>query len=150
MSHANHSITLRAVIPAQVGMLGRVMAAIGEAGGEVGGVDIVRSGKGAVTRDVTVYVRDDAHAEAVLVLQPGRVLRVRERVDLVGVEAGAPVAHVDLHPRLVDVARHDHRVGQLGPVGRDVRDMSDTSPRTTRARRHPSAHDRSGSAPRGR
>ena len=45
MSHANYSLTVRAAIPAKVGMLGRVLAAIGDAGGQVGGVDIVRSSK---------------------------------------------------------------------------------------------------------
>ncbi len=65
MSHANYSLTFRAVIPAQVGMLGQVMAAIGDAEGQVGGVDIVRSAKGAVTRDITVYARDEAHGEAI-------------------------------------------------------------------------------------
>src|SRR5680860_1049540 len=61
MSHANYSLTIRAGIPSRVGMLGRVMAAIGEAGGQVGGVDIVRSTKDLVTRDITVYARDEAH-----------------------------------------------------------------------------------------
>ena len=65
MSHANYSLTFRAVIPARVGMLGQVMAAIGDAEGQVGGVDIVRSAKEAVTRDITVYARDVAHGEAI-------------------------------------------------------------------------------------
>jgi malate dehydrogenase (oxaloacetate-decarboxylating) len=65
MSHANYSLTFRAVIPAEVGMLGQVMAAIGDAEGQVGGVDIVRSAGGAVTRDITVYARDEAHGEAI-------------------------------------------------------------------------------------
>ena len=41
------------------------MAAIGDAGAEVGGVDIVRSSKDAVIRDITVYARDEAHGDAV-------------------------------------------------------------------------------------
>ena len=65
MSQSNYSLTVRANIPAQVGMLGKVMAAIGEAGGQVGGVDIVRSSKDTVTRDITVYARDDAHGGAI-------------------------------------------------------------------------------------
>jgi malate dehydrogenase (oxaloacetate-decarboxylating) len=65
MTHANYSLTIRAAIPAAVGMLGRAMAAIGEAGGQVGGVDIVRSTKDAVIRDITVYARDEAHGEAI-------------------------------------------------------------------------------------
>ena len=61
MSHANYSLTYRAAIPARVGMLGQVMAAIGDVEGQVGGVDIVRASKDAVTRDITVYARDEAH-----------------------------------------------------------------------------------------
>lgn len=65
MSQPNYSLTVRATIPARVGMLGRVMAAIGDAGGQVGGVDIVRSGKESVTRDIAVYARDEAHGAEV-------------------------------------------------------------------------------------
>lgn len=65
MPQANHSLTIRATLPARVGMLGSVLAAIGEAGGEVGGVDIVRSGKETVTRDIAVRARDDAHGAAI-------------------------------------------------------------------------------------
>lgn len=65
MSQSNYSLTIRANIPAKVGMLGKAMAAIGEAGGQVGGVDIVRSTKHAITRDITVYARDAEHGEAI-------------------------------------------------------------------------------------
>ena len=65
MSNANYSLTIRAAIPARVGMIGQVMAAIGEAGGQVGGVDIVRSGRGVVTRDISVYARDEEHGAAI-------------------------------------------------------------------------------------
>ena len=60
------SLTIRTQIAAQIGNFGRVVAAIGAAGAEVGGVDIVRSTKSAVTRDITVYVRDAAHGEAIV------------------------------------------------------------------------------------
>lgn len=65
MSNANYSLTIRAVIRAEIGMLGRVLATIGDAGGLVGGVDIVRSGSDAVTRDITVLARDEEHGAAV-------------------------------------------------------------------------------------
>lgn len=65
MSHPDYSLTIRATIPARVGMLGKVLAAIGDAGGRTGGVDIVRSGTDAVTRDITVYARDEAHGASV-------------------------------------------------------------------------------------
>ena len=66
MSQSNYSLTIRANIPAKVGMLGKVMGAIGDAGGQVGGVDIVRSSKDTITRDITVYARDDAHGDAIV------------------------------------------------------------------------------------
>ncbi len=65
MSQSNYSLTIRANIPARIGMLGKVLGAIGDAGGQVGGVDIVRSGKDFITRDITVYARDDEHGAAV-------------------------------------------------------------------------------------
>ena len=60
------SLTIRAEIAAQIGNFGRVMAAIGGTGAEVGGVDIVRSGKSSVTRDITVAVTDADHGQAVV------------------------------------------------------------------------------------
>ena len=77
MSQSNYSLTIRANIPAKVGMLGRVMAAIGDAGGQVGGVDIVRSVKDVITRDITVYARDDEHGESI-----ARALRGVEGVEV--------------------------------------------------------------------
>ncbi len=65
MSHASYSLTIRAGIPARIGMLGQVLAAVGEAGGQVGGVDIVRSSTTAVTRDISVLARDEEHGEQI-------------------------------------------------------------------------------------
>lgn len=79
MSHPNYSLTIRATIPARVGMLGKVLGAIGDAGGQVGGVDIVRSGKESVTRDIAVYARDEAHG--------AEVAAAVDRVDGVAVES---------------------------------------------------------------
>jgi malate dehydrogenase (oxaloacetate-decarboxylating) len=105
MSHANYSLTIRAVIPARVGMLGQVMAAIGDADGQVGGVDIVRSAKQTVTRDITVYARDEAHGEAIRAALEGvegvRVESVSDRVFLshqggkVGMQNRVPIATRD-------------------------------------------------------
>ena len=64
MSYVDHSLTIRTKLPSNVGTLGQVMEAIGNAGGEVGSVDLVRA-EGVVTRDITVQVADDAGADAV-------------------------------------------------------------------------------------
>jgi malate dehydrogenase (oxaloacetate-decarboxylating) len=105
MSHANYSLTYRTAIPARVGMLGQVMAAIGDAEGQVGGVDIVRASKDAVTRDITVYARDEAHGEAIRAaleaVEGLRVESVNDRVFLshqggvVGMQNRAPLTSRD-------------------------------------------------------
>ena len=76
---ANYALTFRVVIPSEVGMLGRVLAAIGDAGGQVGGVDIVRSAKTSVTRDISAYAEDEAHGE--------RIGAALEAIDGVSVES---------------------------------------------------------------
>lgn len=65
MPDVNSSLMLRVIVPASTGTFGKVVAAIGEAGGRVGAADIVRSTSTEVTRDYHVYVRDSAHGEAV-------------------------------------------------------------------------------------
>jgi len=62
---STYSLRIRAEIASEIGLFGKVMAAIGDAGGEVGGVDIVRSAKTSVTRDVTVFASDEAHGEQI-------------------------------------------------------------------------------------
>jgi malate dehydrogenase (oxaloacetate-decarboxylating) len=76
---ANYALTFRVAIPAKIGMLGRVLAAIGDAGGQVGGVDIVRSGKATVTRDISAYAEDEAHG--------GRIAAAVDAIDGVSVES---------------------------------------------------------------
>ena len=65
MGTIDHSLTIRTTLPAEVGTLGRVIDAATAAGGEVGSVDLVRSGQDAVTRDFTIQVVDEEGAEAV-------------------------------------------------------------------------------------
>ena len=63
---ASYSIIVRCRIDNRPGMLGRLASAIGEAGGDIGAIDIVRQEPGALVRDVTVNCRDDAHGEAIV------------------------------------------------------------------------------------
>jgi malate dehydrogenase (oxaloacetate-decarboxylating) len=88
-SPSSYSLTIRARIPAQVGNFGRVMAAIGDAGAEVGGVDIVRSTRDAVTRDITVMVRDEEHGDAVTA-----ALRALEGVEVLSASDRVFLSHV--------------------------------------------------------
>jgi malate dehydrogenase (oxaloacetate-decarboxylating) len=58
--------TVRMMIKDSPGYLGRLASAIGEMGGNIGDVKIIRFGMEYNTRDVTVFVDDEEHLERVL------------------------------------------------------------------------------------
>lgn len=63
---ASRSITLRLKFKNQIGMLGRITSAIGEAGGDIGAVDIVSADRGVILRDITVNTRDEPHVKEIV------------------------------------------------------------------------------------
>jgi malate dehydrogenase (oxaloacetate-decarboxylating) len=63
---ASYSVTMRLRYPNTVGTFSRVAAAIAEAGGDIGAIDIVRATGGEMVRDVTVNAADDAHAARIV------------------------------------------------------------------------------------
>jgi malate dehydrogenase (oxaloacetate-decarboxylating) len=84
---ASYSFILRTETSNQPGTLGRVTTAIGQEGGDIGAIDIVRAGGGRMVRDLTVAARDEAHAqqivECVRTLDGVSVLHVTDRTFLV-------------------------------------------------------------------
>ena len=78
---ASYSITTRLKLQNQPGTLARALAAIGEAGGNVGAVDLIRARADHFIRDITINASDADHADAI-----EAALR---RVDGVEVEAVA-------------------------------------------------------------
>ena len=83
---ASYSLTIRLQIQNKPGMLGRVASAIGEAGGDIGAVDLVESGRERNLRDLTVKARDSEHGQEIvnrLRRLPGaRVINVSDRTFL--------------------------------------------------------------------
>lgn len=79
----SYSITIRAEINNKIGMFAAIAAAISEAGGDLGAVDIVRVGKGNIVRDITVNAADEMHEREIVKsvkAVPGvKVLRVMDR-----------------------------------------------------------------------
>jgi malate dehydrogenase (oxaloacetate-decarboxylating) len=63
---ASYSMTVRLEITNRPGMLGKVTSAIGEAGGDIGAIDLVEVGQGTITRDLTFKARDERHAQQVI------------------------------------------------------------------------------------
>jgi malate dehydrogenase (oxaloacetate-decarboxylating) len=68
------------------GTLGRVTSAIGEAGGNIGAIDIVEVGTNQLVRDITISAGNDLHArqivDAVRELPDATVINVSDRVFL--------------------------------------------------------------------
>jgi malate dehydrogenase (oxaloacetate-decarboxylating) len=84
--NASYSFTLRIEIPNRPGMLARVMQAIGEAGGDLGAIDIAQATRDKMVRDITVSASDDAHAtqitEIINNMADVRVVNVSDRTFL--------------------------------------------------------------------
>jgi malate dehydrogenase (oxaloacetate-decarboxylating) len=82
---ASYSLTVRVEIVNKPGMLGRVTSAIGEAGGDIGAVDLVEAGKTSV-RDITFKAGDEAHGQKVVerlrTVDGLRVINVSDRTFL--------------------------------------------------------------------
>ena len=84
----SYTFTIRIRIPNRVGMLSRVIGVISEQGASMNAVDLVRSDRREMLRDLTVMARSEEHAAAVVKavrkLQPSgiRVVHVSDRVFL--------------------------------------------------------------------
>src|SRR5438105_6506408 len=63
---ASYSFILRTETSNKPGNLGRVTTAIGDEGGDIGAIDIVRTGGGSMVRDLTIAARDEAHAQTIV------------------------------------------------------------------------------------
>ena len=63
---ASYSLTVRLEIHSRPGMLGRVTSAIGEAGGDIGAVDLVETDRERVIRDISIKARDSVHGQTIV------------------------------------------------------------------------------------
>ena len=63
---ASYSLTMRVEIPAVAGSFAKVAAAIGDADGDLGAIDLVRVAKGYRVRDITVSASDADHGQRIV------------------------------------------------------------------------------------
>jgi malate dehydrogenase (oxaloacetate-decarboxylating) len=59
-------VTVRLAITNRPGMLGRVAMTIGDAGGDIGAVDLVESSRERIVRDITINSRDSDHGQQIV------------------------------------------------------------------------------------
>lgn len=64
--NASYSLTLRVRIHNKPGKLGQITTAIGLAGGDIEGIDIVSVGKDFLIRDITVNAASESHDEEII------------------------------------------------------------------------------------
>lgn len=64
--NASYSLTLRVRIQNQPGKLGEITTAIGKAGGDIEGIDIVSVGKDFLIRDITVNAASEHHDKEII------------------------------------------------------------------------------------
>jgi len=64
--NASYSLTLRVRIQNQPGKLGQITTAIGKAGGDIEGIDIVSVGKDFLIRDITVNAASESHDQEIV------------------------------------------------------------------------------------
>ena len=63
---SSSSITVRLRLDSRPGLLAQALKAVGDQGGDVGAIDIVRADAEQTVRDVTVDTHDEQHAELIL------------------------------------------------------------------------------------
>ena len=64
--NASYSLTLRVRIHNLPGKLGEITTAIGRAGGDIEGIDIVSVGKDFLIRDITVNASSEKHDQEII------------------------------------------------------------------------------------
>jgi malate dehydrogenase (oxaloacetate-decarboxylating) len=85
----SYSLTLRIESPNRVGTLGRVTSVIGEHGGDIGAIDIVRTEREFVTREITFAARDYEHAQSVV-----QAVRAVDSINIVNVSDRTFLLHI--------------------------------------------------------
>ena len=103
---ASYSLTIRVELSSRPGTLGRVLSAIGGAGGDVDAVDLVRVTSSSVIRDITVAASGEEHGQAIAgrveTLDGVHVLHVTDRTFLVHLGG-----KIKIEPRVPVKARDD-------------------------------------------
>ncbi len=86
---ASYRFTLRLKLSNRVGTLGAAATAIGQAGGDIGAIDIVSVGNGFVVRDLTVDAASSPHGEDIVT-----ALRGLEGIEVVNVSDRTFLMHL--------------------------------------------------------
>ncbi len=113
----SYSITMRVEIRNTPGMLGKITTVIGEAGGDIGAVDLSGVGKGTVMRDITVRARGVDHAQQII-----KVVQAIPEVTIVNVSDRTFLKHlggkIEMSPKIPVKTRNDLSMAYTPGVAR--------------------------------
>lgn len=113
----SYSMTLRIEYGNAVGMMGRITSVIGEAGGDVGAIDIVSGTRETTTRDITFSAADYEHGQAIIA-----AVRAVSGVDIVQVSDRVFLLHIggklDITPKVALKTRDDLSMAYTPGVAR--------------------------------
>jgi malate dehydrogenase (oxaloacetate-decarboxylating) len=114
---AGYTFTLRVNLANTPGTLGRLTTAIGEAGGNIGAIDLVEHRVSMVVRDITVLCRNEEHADQVVA-----AAREVDGVEVRGFADRVFEIHqggkIDIAPRVSLRSRDDLSMAYTPGVGR--------------------------------
>ena len=121
---ASYSFTLRVEFPHRAGSLGKILTAVGDAGGMIGAVDIVRMGQQTTCRDITVNARDSEHGQQVVNVVDGlpevKVVNVSDRTFLMHIGG-----KIEVRSRMQLRTRDDLSMAYTPGVARVCRAIAD-------------------------
>ena len=63
---ATYTFSLQAQYPNRPGMLAQIAAAVGDRGGNIGDIDVVKSSGNTIVREISVSARDSDHAREIV------------------------------------------------------------------------------------
>jgi malate dehydrogenase (oxaloacetate-decarboxylating) len=121
---ASFSATIRVRLDAHPGSFARLASAVGEAGGSLGAIDLVRVERATKVRDVTVLAADGTHldriVEAVRGVEGVEVLHVSDRTFLMHLNG-----KIEVVPRVAVKTRDDLSMAYTPGVARVSRAIAD-------------------------
>jgi malate dehydrogenase (oxaloacetate-decarboxylating) len=121
---ASYSMTLRVELPNRAGSLGAILTVVGDAGGMVGAVDIVRMQGERSVRDITVNARNSEHGrkivEAVEALPETRVTNISDRTFLMHLGG-----KIEMHSKMPIRTRDDLSMAYTPGVARVCRAIAE-------------------------
>ena len=101
VSGGGYTATIRAEYANKPGMLGRVASVIGEAGGDIGSIDLVEASRDKMVRDISVSGSDSDHIRSIIdkikKLLGRRARRINDRRPRGG---STPLSTAALHGRV--------------------------------------------------